>query len=194
MSARALLSVLASDLAASCSARGGNVHLQNRAWQRLPRRPVHRAHHGGPVCNDRTRLPRRRRPTGRAAAPGRARLCNCNRIQLNFQFSPLLIRPVIRAAEATERFLQRPVQRAGPVSGFYCSGGPVHLASVYLLLSLLTFHLEQARYCFRALSLCDCLPPHQSLDFFIFTVSPDLKRLLISESTLIMTRACFHSN
>lgn len=58
---------------------------------------------------------RRHRPTVIAAAPGRAWLYNCNHIQLNFQFSPLLIRPVIREADASEHFLQRPVK--GAVSG-----------------------------------------------------------------------------
>lgn len=57
-------------------------------------------------------FPRWRRPTVIVAAPGRAWLYNCNHIQLNFQFSPLLIRPVIREADATEHFLQRPVKGA----------------------------------------------------------------------------------
>lgn len=48
-------------------------------------------------------------PTVIVAAPGRAWLYNCNHIQLNFQFRPLLIRPVIREAD-TEHFLQRPVK------------------------------------------------------------------------------------
>lgn len=65
-------------------------------------------------------FPRWRCPTVMAAAPGRARLYNCNHIQLNFQFSPLLIRPVIREADA-EHFLQRPVKR-GPCQRemFWC--------------------------------------------------------------------------
>lgn len=58
-------------------------------------------------------------PTVIVAAPGRAWLYNCNHIQLNFQFGPLLIRPVIREADA-EHFLQRPVK--GAVSEDHCWG------------------------------------------------------------------------
>lgn len=54
-------------------------------------------------------FPHRRCPTVISAAPGRAWLHNCNHIQLNIQFSCLLIRPVIRKAEP---FLQKPAQEA----------------------------------------------------------------------------------
>lgn len=56
-------------------------------------------------------FPRRCRPTASVSAPRRARLYNCNPVQLSFQSGPPLIRPVIREEGAAERFLQGGVLR-----------------------------------------------------------------------------------